>query len=87
MLIYYIYILILFFIYFENLNSDSDIRRILQYLEGYLTLGYLRTPNSDKDNKIMDLLDKDPNPNPNILKYSIYPICPGLIVLTNSSKS
>ena len=42
---------------------DPDIRRILQFLEGYPTPGYPRTPDPDKDSKIMDPPDKDPDPD------------------------
>ncbi|KAF2590831.1 hypothetical protein F2Q70_00038997 [Brassica cretica] len=60
----------------ENLywdpNPDPDIRRILQFLEGYPTPGYPRTPDPDKDNKIMDPPDKDPDPD--TLKLPGYPI-------------
>ncbi|WZZ86988.1 hypothetical protein YC2023_115567 [Brassica napus] len=55
-------------------NSDPDIRRILQFLEGYPTPGYPRTPDPDKDNKIMDPSDK--NPDLDTLKLSGYPIRP-----------
>ncbi|WZZ89277.1 hypothetical protein YC2023_117856 [Brassica napus] len=47
-------------------NPDPDICRILQFLEGYPTSGYPRTPDPDKDNKI-----KDP---PDTLKFPGYPI-------------
>ena len=40
-----------------------DIRRILQFLEGYPTPGYPRTPDPDNNNKIMDPPDKNPNSN------------------------
>ncbi|KAF3514241.1 hypothetical protein F2Q69_00004106 [Brassica cretica] len=53
-------------------NPDPDIRRILQFLEGYPTPGYPRTPDPDKDNKIMDPPDKDPDPD--TLKLPGYPI-------------
>ena len=56
--------MILFFIYFKDPNPDPDIRGILQFLEGYLTPGYPRTPDPDKDSKIMDPPDKDPDPDP-----------------------
>ena len=74
MLIFYIYILILFFIYFKDPNPDPDIRRILQFLGGYPTPGYPRTPDPDKDSKIMDPPDKDPDPD--TLKLPGYPIRP-----------
>ena len=64
--------MILFFIYFKDPNPDPDIRRILQFLEGYPTSGYPRTPDPDKDCKIMDLPDKDPDPD--TLKLLGYPI-------------
>ena len=64
--------MILFFIYFNDPNPDPDIRRILQFLEGYPTSGYPRTPDPDKDNKIMDPSDKDPDPD--TLKLLGYPI-------------
>ena len=60
----------LFFIYFKEPNLDSDIRRILQFLEGYPTLGYSRTLDPDKDSKIMD------PPDTNTLKLLGYPIRP-----------
>ena len=63
MLIFYIYINIIIFIYFKYLDPNPDIRRILHFLEGHYTPGYPRTPDPDKDNKIMDLSDKDPNPD------------------------
>ena len=59
MLISYIYINIIFFIYFKDPNLDLDICRILQLLEGYP-----RTPDSDKNSKIMDLSDYYPDPDP-----------------------
>ncbi|WZZ47936.1 hypothetical protein YC2023_048043 [Brassica napus] len=62
-----------FYVNFDP-NPDPDIRRILQFLEGYPTLGYPRTPDPDKDSKIMDPSDKDPDPD--ILKLSGYPIRP-----------
>ncbi|WZZ60052.1 hypothetical protein YC2023_060159 [Brassica napus] len=55
-------------------NPNPDIRRILQFLEGYPTPGYPRTPDPDKGSKIMDPPDKDPNPD--TLKLPGYPICP-----------
>ena len=55
-------------------NLDPDIRRILQFLEGYLTLGYPRTPDPDKDSKIMDPRNKDLAPD--TLKLPGYPIRP-----------
>ena len=64
--------LILFFIYFKDPNPDPDIRWILQFLEGYPTPGYPRTPDPDKDSKIMDSLDKDPDLD--TLKLPRYPI-------------
>ena len=64
--------MILFFIYFKDPNPDPDIRRILQFLEGYPTPGYPRTPDPDKDSKIMDPPDKDPDPD--ILILPGYPI-------------
>uniref|UniRef100_A0A0D3E7U4 Sulfotransferase domain-containing protein n=1 Tax=Brassica oleracea var. oleracea TaxID=109376 RepID=A0A0D3E7U4_BRAOL len=42
-------------------NPDPDIRRILQFLEEYPTSGYPRTPDPDKDSKILDPPDKDPD--------------------------
>ena len=66
--------MILFFIYFIDPNPDPNIRRILQFLEGYLTSGYPRTPDPDKDSKIMDPPDK--NPDPDTLKLPGYPIRP-----------
>ena len=71
MLIFYIYINIIFYL-FKDPNPDLDIRRILQFLEGYPTPGYPRTPDLDKDSKIMDPPDK--NPDPDTLKLSGYPI-------------
>ncbi|WZZ64525.1 hypothetical protein YC2023_075895 [Brassica napus] len=53
-------------------NPDPDIRRILQFLEGYPTPEYPRTPDPDKDSKIMDPPDKDPDPD--TLKLPGYPI-------------
>uniref|UniRef100_A0A0D3DTC1 CCHC-type domain-containing protein n=1 Tax=Brassica oleracea var. oleracea TaxID=109376 RepID=A0A0D3DTC1_BRAOL len=61
-------------------KSDQDIRRILQFLEGYPTSGYPRTPDPDKDSKIMDPPDKDPDPDPDILKLSGYLIRPIVIL-------
>ncbi|KAF2560302.1 hypothetical protein F2Q70_00015444 [Brassica cretica] len=55
-------------------NPDPDIRRILQFLGGYPTPGYPRTPDPDKDSKIMDPPDKDPDPD--TLKLPGYPIRP-----------
>lgn len=52
-------------------NPDTDIRQILQFLEGYPRSKYPRTPDSDKDSKNMDPSDKDPYLN--TLKYSGYP--------------
>ncbi|KAF8117281.1 hypothetical protein N665_0011s0006 [Sinapis alba] len=53
-------------------NPDPDIRRILQFLGGYPTPRYPRTPDPDKDSKIMDPPDKDPDPDTS--KYPGYPI-------------
>ena len=69
-----IYINIIIFIYFKDLDPNPDIHQILQFLEGYSTSGYLRTPDPDKDSKIIDPLDKDPDPD--TLKLLRYPICP-----------
>ncbi|KAF3540962.1 hypothetical protein F2Q69_00018998 [Brassica cretica] len=55
-------------------DQNPDIRRILQFLERYPTSGYPRTLDPDKDSKIMDPPDKDPDPN--TLKLSGYPIRP-----------
>ncbi|WZZ71589.1 hypothetical protein YC2023_082959 [Brassica napus] len=65
-----------FYVNFDP-NPDPDIRWILQFLEGYPTSGYPRTLDPDKDSKIMDLLDKDLNPD--TLKLPGYPIRPGLV--------
>ena len=73
LLIFYIYINIIFYL-FKDPNPDLDIRRILQFLEGYPTPGYPRTPDPDKDSKIMDPPDKDPDPD--TLKLPQYPIHP-----------
>ena len=59
---------------------DPDIRRILYFLEVYLTSGYLGTPYPDKNNKNMDLPNKDPDPN--TLKFSRYPIRRTLVLST-----
>ena len=57
------------FIYFKDPNPDPDIRRILQFLERYP-----RTSDPDKDSKIMDPVDNDPDPD--ILKLFGYLIRP-----------
>ena len=59
-------------------NPDPDIRRILQFLERYLTPGYSKTLDPDNNSKIIDLLDK--NPNPDTLKLPGYPIFPKPII-------
>ncbi|KAH0858363.1 hypothetical protein HID58_086624 [Brassica napus] len=59
-------------IYNMNPNPNPDIRRILQFLEEYPTSGYPRTPDPDKDSKIMDPPDKDPDLD--TLKLPGYPI-------------
>ena len=64
--------MILFFIYFKDPNPDPDIRRILQFLEGYPTLRYPKTLDPDKDSKIMNPPDKDPD-NLKLLGYPIRP--------------
>ncbi|KAF3550254.1 hypothetical protein DY000_02010375 [Brassica cretica] len=56
----------------QDRNPDSDICRVLQFLEGYPIPGYPRTPNPDKDSKIMDPPDKDPDSDN--LKLPGYPI-------------
>ena len=66
------YIFNIIFIYFKDPNPDPDIRRILQFLEGYPTSGYPKTPDPDKDSKIMDPPDKDSDPD--TLKLLGYPI-------------
>ncbi|KAF2582329.1 hypothetical protein F2Q68_00006897, partial [Brassica cretica] len=55
-----------------NTVKIAQIRGILQFLEGYPTPGYPRTPDPDKDSKIMDPPDK--NPDPDSLKLPGYPI-------------
>ena len=68
-------------------NPDSDIRRILQFLEGYLTPGYPRTPDPDpdKDNKIMDPSAKDPDSD--TLKLPGYPIRPRPVCRIDNQKN
>ena len=65
--------MILFFIYFKDANPNLDICRILQFFEEYPTLEYPRTPDPDKNSKIMDLSDKDLDPD--TLKLLGYSIC------------
>ena len=71
LLIFYIYLYYFLFILRIQI-PNPDIRQILQFLEGYPTPGYPRTPYPDKDSKIMDPPYKDQDPD--TLKLSGYPI-------------